>query len=474
MVAARYGSQTKRGIHYRVFGKYFERDESFNTAQSSDDWQLGHLGFRADWAPTTQDEFTLQGDVYQGDIGRLSPAVTIIGRPGPTGDLETRVAGGNILGRWRHWIAGDSDFQFRAYYDRTHRNDPSFTDDLDTFDLDLQHRFVPVAHHQIISGLNYRHTSNRNEGKGIFAVRPSSSQDQLFSAFVQDQIVWRDVLRVTVGTKLEKNDFSDFEIQPSIRAAWDIAAGHTIWAAVSRAARIPTRLERDIFIDVSDPAGNPVVRLLGNEDFAAEELVAYELGYRWRASDILHVDVSLFENHYDGLASLEVGTPFTDPQDGRTVIPIVNRNLTDGRSRGLETLITFSPFERWRLTGSYSYLDLSLDPAGQDINRGKFYDGATPRHQFALGSYLTLPRGFELDAHFRRLTSIRRLPQITTGEGIPGYSELDIHLSWRASKQMRLTVVGQNLLHDHHVEFGTPAARGAIERGVYVKIVWDL
>jgi iron complex outermembrane recepter protein len=472
MVSARHGSQTRGGVHYRVFGKYSERDSTRSSAGRSDDWQFGHLGFRADWTSSAQDDFTLQSDVYQGDIGQLAPATSIAGRPAPTGDLETRVAGGNLLGRWRRRIDENSDLQFRTYYDRTHRDDPTFKDDLDTIDLDLQHRFVPAIHHELMWGLNYRYTSNRNEGKGVFAVRPSSSQDHLFSAFVQDRIAWRDVLRVTLGTKVEHNDFSGFEIQPSVRAAWDITERNTLWAAVSRAARIPTRLERDIYIDVGNPAANPVTRLLGSRDFESEKLLAYELGYRWRAAAILQVDLSLFENRYDGLASLEIGSSFTDPTDGRTVRPIVNRNLTDGHIRGLETLLMFSPFEQWRLSASYSYLEVSLDSPGLDLNRSEFYDGATPRHQFALGSYLNLPGGFELDAHFRRHSPIRRMPPVSTGQGIPAYSELDLRLSWRASPRMRISLVGQNLLHDRHVEFGTPAARGPIRRGISAKVVW--
>jgi iron complex outermembrane recepter protein len=156
------------------------------------------------------------------------------------------------------------------------------------------------------------------------------------------------------------------------------------------------------------------------------------------------------------------------------VIPISSQNLTGGRTCGVETLVSFSPVERWRLSASYSYLELSLDPSGQDLNRGKFYEGASPRHQFALGSYLSLPRGWELDAQFRHISALESLPEIPTGDGIPAYSELDVRLSWRASDQMRVSIVGQNLLHDDHLEFGTPAARGAIQRSVYVKVAWNL
>ncbi len=472
-VGARHGGQTAGGVHYRIFGQHSEYDETRRMAGTADDWRMTHAGFRTDWTGGADDSFTVQGDIYRGNIGQLTPAVTIIGRPGPAGNLESRVTGGNVLGRWRRQHQDGGETQLRAYYDTTHRVDPSFEDRLDTVDVDLQHTLAPRGRHHLMAGLNYRYASNRNEGRGIFEVRPASSDDRVVSAFIQDQIALNEAWRVTAGTKLEHNDFSGWEVQPSIRAAWDPAPAHTLWAAVSRAARIPTRLERDVFIDVTDPAGDPVVRLLGNRDFAAEEMLAFELGWRWRATSSLHLDVAVFDNRYDGLASLEQGDPFIDPADGRTVVPILNRNLTSGRAAGFEALVTYTPVENWRLVASYTHIDLTLKPSGQDLNRGDFYEGATPRHQFALSSYLNLPGGFQFDAQFRSIGAIRRLPEIVTGEGLPGYTELNLRLAWRVSRNLRASLVGENLLHDQHIEFGTPEARGPIRRGFYLKLDYD-
>jgi iron complex outermembrane receptor protein len=471
--AVRYGGRLGESGFFRVFGKHSERDETFQqNPLRSDDWRMSHAGFRADWDHDEDDALTVQGDFYRGNVGQLSPSINIIGRPGPTGSLRSRVEGGNVLGRWRHSMAADSELQLRVYYDRTRRNDPSFDDDLDTIDLEAQHQFAPWQGHDVIWGLNYRYTDNRNVGKGVFALQPASSQDNLYSAFVQDQIALMEALRVTLGTKLEHNDFSGFEVQPSARVAWDPVSGHTLWSAVSRAARVPTRIERDIAIDLNNPASNPIGRLLGNRDFDAEELIAYEAGYRWHAREDLLVDVAAFYNRYEDLASLEIGAPFISPVDGRIVVPVRNQNLTDGTAKGVEVLVNFSPLPAWRLFASYSYIDLSLDPRGTDLNRGRFLEGATPRHQLGLRSLLDLPGDFQLDAHWRRLTDVRSLPDNVNGGGVPGYAELDVRIAWRGWPRMEISLVGQNLLHDHHPEFGTPAARGEIERGVYGKIAW--
>ncbi|HEX5162273.1 MAG TPA: TonB-dependent receptor [Steroidobacteraceae bacterium] len=468
---ARHGGESAGGVHYRVFGKYLDREGTLNTTPDTDDaWSLGHVGFRTDWDGSSHDSFTVQGDMYSGDIGQLAPAVSIIGREGPTGPLNVDVSGGNVLARWRRHGDDGSDTQLRAYYDYTHRNDPSFTDTLHTFDVDLQRRFTGWNRHEILWGLAWRLTSNDNHGKGVFAVDPEESDDNLFSGFIQDQVALSDSLRFTVGTKLEHNDFSGFEVQPSVRLAWLPGARQTLWAAISRAVRVPTRLERDIAIEILPPGSNPTGMLLGSDDFESEELIAYEGGYRWQARDRLSFDLATFYNDYDKLASLELGDPFVDG-DGRTVFPIVNQNLTRGRTYGAELQAEWEPLDDWRLTASYSYIDMELTATGQDANRGEWVEDSTPRNIAGLRSFYTCG-DFDIDAQLRYQSEIGRQSLDATGAGIDGYTELDLRFGWRASTQWEISLVGQNLLHDDHIEFGPPGQRGAFERSAYLRASW--
>jgi len=471
-VAARYGATDGNGVSYRVFGKYVDRDSSSSSiATSDDDWHLGHAGFRTDWSSTDADSVTVQGDIYRGTIGRLIPAVIVLNRDGPTGDLETEVSGGNILGRWQHQLDADSNFVLRAYYDNTRRDDPSFRDRLNTLDIDFQHQFVIAGRHELLWGVNYRTTDNRNVSKGIFNLDPDDATDELYSAFVQDRIVLTDTFNVTLGTKYEHNDFSGTEFQPGARAAWQFTPSQMLWVAASRAVRVPTRFERDIAVDASDPLGNPVFRLSGNRAFESEVLKAYEIGYRWQAAANLSVDLAAFRNRYDGLASVEIGNPYLDP-GGRTIIPVLNENATNGVTQGAEAQINYAPLQNWRLMMNYSYFTMQLDPTGLDINRGKFYEGATPRHQFGLRSMLDLPKGVQLDVQYRYQSAIEHLPEIISGEGISSYSELDLRLAKRLTSQVEVSLVARNLLHSEHVEFGAPASRGEIERAVYAKVAY--
>jgi iron complex outermembrane receptor protein len=468
-VGARHGGETSGGKHFRVFGRYFDRDATRNAlAMSEDTAQLGHLGFRTDWDGAERTAWTVQGDAYAGDIGLLAPSVEVIGRPGPEGQLTSHVSGGNLLARWRRESSETSDWQLRAYYDYTRRDDPSYLDTLHTVDVDLQRRQL-AGRHDLVWGVAGRLTSNRNRSGGIFAVQPEASDDLLWSGFVQDQITLAEDVAVTLGTKLEHNDFSGFEAQPSLRVAWT-PGSHALWGAVSRAVRVPTRLERDVFVDASDPAGNPVFRLLGNREFDAERLIAYEAGYRWQAAQQLWLDLALFYNDYDRLVSLEIGTPFLD-ETGRTIVPVLNQNLGTGHSKGVELLVEWQPGEAWRLSASYSHIDLHLDSAGLDLNRNTWIAGSTPRGIAGLRSLYSAGR-FELDAQLRHHTRIRLVPADTTGEGIDAYSSLDLRLGWRISDEWRISLMGKNLLDDQHVEFGTPATRGALVRAAWLKAEW--
>jgi iron complex outermembrane receptor protein len=197
-------------------------------------------------------------------------------------------------------------------------------------------------------------------------------------------------------------------------------------------------------------------------------MLAWELGYRWQVTPRLSLDMATFLNRYRGLASLELGEPYT--ADGRTVYPVRNQNLTEGRALGGEALVGYSPTASWRLTASYSYVDLNIDTHGQDANRGQYADGSTPRHQFGLRSAVDLGP-VQLDAFLRHLTRIRREPQIVDGTGLAGYTELELRAAW-FWKRFEFSLTGQNLLHKSHVEFGAPDQRGGIQRSVLARITW--
>ena len=475
LAAAQYGGETGDQMYYRVFAKYqSDAPEDYPAGASSDGWDLGHVGFRTDWKADSADAFTVQGDAYDGRIGQVSPAVNIIGRPGPTSPLVVDVGGGNLLAHWQHTMSDDSDYEVRIYYDYTHRDDPTFTDDLGTLDVDfLEH--LPFGSDQTITwGLTGRTMYDMTHGKGLIGLNPPDSRYNLASGFVQDEVSLPHAVHLTLGTKLEHNDFSGFEVQPSLRAAWDVTDTGTLWGAISRAVRVPTRIEQSEDIVATNPAANPVVILLGNRNFHAEQVLAFEVGYRWRPLSDLSLDLAAFHNRYTGLASLELGSPYLDAATGQTIYPLLTENLIDGHATGLEGLAQYSPVDWWRLSVNYSYMQMSLSPLGEDLNRNRFYAGSTPRNQVGLQSYFELPHNVELYGGLRVLSAIDTLPEIVNGTGDPGYQELDLNAIWRASPHLTLSLEGDSVLHSSHVEFGAPYERSAIKRSVFGRLTWNL
>ena len=56
---------------------------------------------------------------------------------------------------------------------------------------------------------------------------------------------------LTIGSKFERNEFTGFEIQPTVRGRWS-GAHQSAWGAVSRAVRVPTRFDTDLRIRASE------------------------------------------------------------------------------------------------------------------------------------------------------------------------------------------------------------------------------
>jgi len=261
---------------------------------------------------------------------------------------------------------------------------------------------------------------------------------------------------VTLGSKFERNDFTGLEVQPTARARWSPDDRRTLWGAVSRAVRLPTRIDTDLrFI-------NPVTGALvlsGNEEFGAESVVAFEAGYRARPGSRLSLDFAAFANRYDNLRSQEFPS--------RLGAVILLDNALNAVTSGFEAGATVQVLDPWQVHAWYSYLhkDLSLDDGSRDISRGR-EEGNDPSFIVSARSYLDLPFGLAFDALFRH-TDRRPFPAVRS------YSRLDLRLGWVVRPGWEVSLVGQNLLHDRHPELGSnQALRYEFERGVYVRSAW--
>ena len=460
---------------YRIYAKAFKQDTSLKppTATSDkqpdtyDEWDGFRTGFRADWA----DRFTLQGDAYRTDTDQLRPEFSLIAPYAPIRQQRIRYEGINLLGRWTDKHQDGSQLSVQTYVDWAKRDEPfNFIDDRITYDLDAQYNLAPLATHNIIIGAGYRYLTDDQKGDKNTSFSPQQRHNSLYSAFAQDKITLvPDAWFLTLGAKFEHNDFSGFEFQPNARLQWHPDQRQTFWASISRAVRTPTPIEEDLTSTLAT-AANVRAAFIPNNHFKSEKLTAYELGYRRQLSPEVSVDIATFYNDYDYLSTTMADTEnVTFVNNGvdppHLFIPFIFTNNMQGTSEGIETAINWSVNTDLKIAVNYSYLHMSLtalDPEQEGA------EGLAPKHQAGVKIFWNISNHWTLDT---TTTYVDELPAIN----VDSYIRLDINLSTRLSKTLRINITGQNLTDSSHREFGSVADMnvGEIERSVFAKLTWE-
>jgi iron complex outermembrane recepter protein len=481
----RFGTTPAPGVYFRAYGKYTGLDREVTTAGTSadDSWHVGRGGFRLDSEPSAANRLTVQGDFYSG-------AEDVVATSGAS------LSGGNILGRWARETPGGASMSLQLYYDHTYLSQPfaaspaappffsgfpaaSLKDDLDTYDADFQYHFAWGARHKVAWGLGYRATHESDEDLSVVRFAPAVLSQALYSAFAQDEIMLARRVYLTVGSKLEHNDYTGFEFEPSARLQWNLESTQLLWAAISRAVRTPSRYDRDLLVPTGlinppPPFQFPITYLRGSPDFVSEKLLAYEVGYRAELVPRLAASVSAFYNDYHDLRST-TATPTTAVYV--FPFPIFFQNNLEGETHGLEISASYQMLGWWRLHAGYDLLQehLHVRPGEVDAT-GATNETADPQQQVALRSSMDLPPGMTLDAALRWVDALH----INSGPAggpvvgiVPSYFELDSGIAWHATRSLELSVMGRNLLHAYHTEYGFPSpTREQIGRSVFARITW--
>lgn len=470
----RYGARLNANTSLRMYGKYFDRDDAVTPegSEASDEWNMGQGGFKMDVNASAKNTFAFQGDYYSGNV-----------------DLSTggtaRVKGGNLLSRWTHTISDHSEMNVQVYYDRSSFTQPvpesrtednltvlapagTLKDDLDTYNVDFQHNFTLGSRNEVVWGAGYRFTHDVVANAPALAFSPDVLDRNLFSVFVQDKIRLLDDLFFTLGTKVEHNDYTGFEFEPGTRLQWNVNGTHTVWAAVSRAVRMPSRVDRHIRLPT--PGFAPIVEnlLIGGKGFESETVIAYELGYRAQFGSRVSSSLSAFYNVYHDLRSTSLSPP--DPIFGLQ-FPLFYENNLEGETWGFEVNILCQVFDQWRLRGGYTLLreDIRVRDGRFDFNNA-LNETADPQQQFSLQSSLDIS-DFELNAGLRFVDSF-----VYNNTGVPAtvpdYTELNLRLAWILKDNFIFSLNGQNLLHNRHAEYviSKPNPSAEIERSVYLKV----
>ncbi len=490
ILSLRYGGKIDQDTAYRVYAKGHRAGELKrvdSSIDSHDEMDLSRVGFRLDRTVDSNTQLTFQGEAFRSDIEQtgydqlpLSPTYhDYVNDP-------IDQYGMNILGRWLETTSSGGRLTTQLFYDMVDREEDFLDIRQKLYDLDIQYEFPVMGNHRLIAGGGYRQERHYTKPTPYLIHHPDNSVDEIFNLFVQDEMRFMDDrLSVVIGSKFEKNPFSDKEVdaQPSVRLGYQLSNDHYLWAAVSRALRTFSRAEQQseilvgavplsYFTGPQTPPGMENLPLLligeGQNNHKTEKLDAYEMGYRGRLSENMSLDVALFYNEYDDLRSHVQGLPeFMCPSLAGVLVncfdfvppafpigpPVYAQavgeraNLSDARSHGVEVVLDWKVTDNWRLKGAYSYID---------IDEGIIEDGVTyevPRHNISLRSLYDLGNGRTFDLWYRFVDDTKT-PGIDFTQPIhtDKYTSLDFRYGWQITPRIQAALIGKNLL-DNHREF---------------------
>jgi iron complex outermembrane receptor protein len=458
---------------YRAFAHYFDNDSSTfaNGAPSADSWGMLHGGFRSDWQLGSRDTLTVQGDLLRSRLGEITKDSS-----GVTQESSGHVDSGDILSRWNHTFSDRSATSLQVYYDHGNRDLLPYGVDQfrDTIDVDFNHHIAVSSWNDIVWGAGFRSTSDQiTPGKTVSFI-PSHQRDNLFSAFLQDQIRLTSTLSLTLGSKFEDNPFTGYEDEPSGQLVWQVKPEHTVWFSAGKAVRQPSRADEALQVGLASiplsGGATGILTLFGSRTIAVEQLRDFEAGYRTQVSKHISLDLTAFLSHYRDLRTQEPGAPYfvTSPAP-HLVIPLTFDDLAHGSDYGGEASATWMATSHWKMVAAYSQLRMNIlrDPNSLDTTVQQLA-GLSPAHQFQIRSLVNPRPRWEWDS------SLAYTGRLTT-TNVPGVARLDTRIGWHATESLEFSLVGQNLLSPGHIEYiGTnePTISSLVRRNVFGKITW--
>lgn len=459
----RYGGSVGDKGYYRAYVKGFDFASSTSlTGQDAyDGWYQESGGFRSDWTLSPKDSLTVQGQMYHSRDGETLTVPSLSAPYSSTFRNTGDYSGGDVLTRWDHSFS-NSSISLLAYFDRTNFADPNlFVDHESVYDIEFQHDFHVGSSHNIVWGAGYRSIQDRNVSTFTVAVQPTQGQYNQFNAFFQDEIgLLNDRLRLTIGSKLDHNDFTGFDVEPNVRLLVNLSQNQSVWGAVSRAVRTPAITEEGLQLNeaVVPPGAPPFYSPLpvaeqveGSTAFKSEDLLAYEVGYRVQATKTFSADIAAFYNNYTNLRTAEPGQPFTEPVGSpipaSVVYPFVAENKMSGGTYGIEPFFTWKVFPIWKIYANYSYLQMNIHKNADSLDpTADLPNGINPKNQAFFNSSLELP------GHIEQHLSVRYVDNLP-GYNIPSYESFDAGVRWSPVRGVTLGFDGLNWLNHRHVEF---------------------
>ncbi len=453
----RHGWNINPATAARVYAKYQDQD-NFGTdhGPASKGWNSLLAGARVDWDRPGGGGLTVIAEHRELRVKGTVNEPTLVSPYFETFDDPQLTRSSDVSLKWNQPVLTDGNLTIQTSLEHGDANQVNSGERHTTADLDTQLTLHPLPHHEVITGITYRSTSDHLRSSQWYKYATPAATTSFVGAFVQDEITLvPDRVSLTLGTKVERNSYSGWETQPSLRILWHPTKEQAVWAAVSRAARTPSRTERGIdwFAATVPPTQDtPLPGELiasGGSDFNSEYVTAFEAGHRFQPDKHFSVDTSVFYSEYTDLRGLR--PEFIPPDFTSFPLHYVARynaiNNVDGHTYGGEVSTRWQPLKNLRFDGSVALVRTSLhSPAGAPPDASiSGLIGNTPHEEYKLHAAWDLSSQWSLDLFARETGRL-------TESGVPPYTGLDARLSWRPRTDLEIELVGRDLLDPYHAE----------------------
>lgn len=444
----RLGGQNADGsMFYRVYGsaQRANAQDDIGGGEGMDEFRHRSAGFRFDGYRTDGAHWDVSGDFHyvRSDIASTL-AIPGWAFPNPGKENHHGVA---LRARYEKPLADGGSLQFQGAYTHTDITIAAIAaDERDTFDFDLQHRFKLGENHDIVWGAAYRISSDTIPNMQWVQMDDISRRTVSYGIFGQDEITLAEAWRLTLGLRMDHNEFSGWEVQPDARLSWNLAPRHTLWGSLSKVARAPSRGEHGLSsasiegsVNVPFIGSVPTVVHTYSPGNTSERMQAGQLGLRSQWAPTLSSDAVLFSHRYDRLNVFGSPTGIDLaklPVYVDVFLPVIS--VGEMASRGVELSADWRPSPQWRLQLAHTWQDVTKASAAvidADL---------VPRHIGSLRTSWTPTAQIDVDLWLRH-TSARLSSASRPFLARRAFDSVDLRVAWRPRKNVELALLGQNL-----------------------------
>ncbi len=479
--ALRVGFKLGNKSFLRIYSKYtdFNGYNKIDDSKMNDQLHIARGGFRLDWQKSDDENVFARGEYYHGKTGQTYNSFLLVPPYSDVVEEDTDLHGANIVGRWTKQLSTTSGIVSQFYLDYSSRQDGYIFEKRSNVNLYLQFHTEPTNRIGLVVGLGYRRTQDKTVNTTRILLDPLERTGYLYNAFIQTDIsLLPNELKLIFGSKFEHNDYTGYEIQPSGRVLWKPHPKHTLWAAISKAIRTPSRAEHSIILKagVIPPSTEmpfpTLLRYIGEEEYGSESLVSFETGYRTIPAINISFDIALFYNKYSDLRSLTfnnaptmVGNP---PDYDYAQMDMFARNEIDANAYGFEVVANWILSDEATIKTTYSNFTLDIT-SNSRISQSEHViaEGVDPKNQFGLNAIIDPCTKVRFDIGIRY---VGELPFYD----IDDYLTTDLRIQYQINDNIEIDFGGHNLTGPSHIEFESSLSsiRGMIEQSLYGTVTW--